>query len=179
MFNTLPSAHQDAATAVNAGVPDSIVLSNLDRYDDVKTYFDDNTAAQKQKFGPRYAWVATSVSIGSDWFDVLNLTGPGVMQFLALWGDSGSDALDQDLRVIVDDATVLEITDAWVSSDFGNAGYILFGTVLWDDVSHVPLDPPYALEAMPYRRNFKVQVRSTGGPTSKVFKALHRSYETT
>ena len=180
MFNTFPSASvAGSEAALSAGVPDSVVLSNLDRYDDVKTYFDDNTAAQKQKFGPRYAWNLTSVSIDADWVDVINLTGPGVLQFLSVWGDSGSDAFDQDLRVVVDGKTVLEITDAWVSADFGNAGYILFGTVLWDDITHVPIDPPYALEAMPFRRNFKLQVRSPVSASAKVFKAIYRSYGTT
>ena len=178
MFNTFPSASVDEVeTTLNAGVLTSVTLSNLLKYTDVRTYFNDSSTAQKQKFGPRYAW-GSSGSLNTDWIDVINLTGPGALQFLTVWFESGVGGSAQDLRVMVDDVEVVEIINAWPGGAGINSGFILFGDVLWDDATHVPIDPPYALENMSFRTSFQLQVRDQAGASTKVFKALHRYYGT-
>jgi hypothetical protein len=152
-----------------------------DRYDDIQTYFDDSSAAQIDKFGPRYTWVETSANHTTAWVDLVSLTGPGVIQFLALWEASSTEGKFFGLRIVIDGTPVIDVTDAWSGniSASVDSGYIPIGSVFWDNVGDVPLSGvvPGDLENIPYASSFQVQVNCTTTASATVIKALYRAYD--
>ena len=186
MLNTLPSnsvaAGASGASGGIQGVPilfPSVLVA--DRYDDIQTYFDDSDAAQIDKFGPRYTWVESSANHTTAWVDLVSLTGPGVIQFLALWEASSTEGKFFGLRIVIDGTPVIDVTDAWSGNldDSVDSGYIPVGSVFWDNVTtDAPLYTPPMLENIPYASSFQVQVNCTTTASATVIKALYRAYDT-
>ena len=185
MFNTLPSnsVAGGASAAASGGIQGVPILFPpvlvADRYDDIQTYFDDSDAAQIDKFGPRYAWNETAASHTTAWVNLINLTGPGVIQFLAIWESFSSEAKIFGLRIIVDGTLITDIASAWqgTSSASVDSGYIPIGSVFWDNVTtDAPLYTPPMLENIPYASSFQVQVNCTTTAVATTIKALYRAY---
>ena len=183
MFNTLPSnAVGGASASASAGIQGVPVLFPpvvlADRYDDIQTYFDDSSPANIDKFGPRYTWVESSASHTTAWVDLVSLTGPGVIQFLALWEASSTEGKFFGLRIVIDGTPVIDVTDAWSGnlSSSVDSGYIPIGDVQWNNVT-APLYTPFDLENIPYASSFQVQVNCTTTAAATVIKALYRAYD--
>ena len=185
MFNTLPSnSVAGGASSASGGIQGVPILfppvAVADRYDDIQTYFDDSSAAQIDKFGPRYQWIETGLSHTAAWVDVFNLTGPGVMQFLAIWESASGESKVFNLRIIVDGTVVTEVLGAWsgTGSSSIDAGYIPVGSVFWDGTS-APVSgyTPPMLENIPYASSFQVQVNCSTSAVGTSFKALYRAYD--
>ena len=183
MFNTLPSnsvaGGASSASGGIQGVPilfPPVVLA--DRYDDIQSYYDDDTADKIAQFGPRYTWVESSASHTTAWVDLVSLTGPGVIQFLAIWEASSTEGAFFGLRIVIDGTPVIDVTDAWSGnlSSSVDSGYIPIGDVQWNNVT-APLYTPSALENIPYAASFQVQVNCTTTAAATVIKALYRAYD--
>jgi hypothetical protein len=79
-----------------AGSP--ALLKNLD------AYFG-NTVANQQKLGHGFQWFSADASIPTTWTNYLSLTGPGCIDFLAVYMESGADADDVEMRIDIDGNT--------------------------------------------------------------------------
>ncbi len=126
-------------------------------------------------------WFSYTATMDTNWVDVLDLTGPGVMQFLALWMDSGqADADDSDLQIEIDGTVVYgPHTDAFEDGTTNSSdGYILIGECMWDDASAAPLHGGLIFEQIAYKTSFKVQMKSQTSSNLNDFEGIYRGYKT-
>ena len=161
MPNTFPSNSpaSGSAAAVAASVPTILNGSNstADRRDNLQVFFED-TAANRTRFGNRYSWAERALNV-TDYTAVINLAGPGQVDFLTLFRENSTTANDYSFRVVIDGVVVLEIDPAWEASTDATEGYAVVGDFVWNNTTFVPEYGGLQFEQVRFLTSFTVEVK--------------------
>lgn len=181
--NTFPSNNLGSAGGgestprVPVSMPFSATMVPLEVLTDI---FDNDTDAKVARLGPQFRWAEHTTQLTTDWVSVVDLTGPGEVQFLAIW-QVASLTPDADLRLVWDGNVLFTRAPAFAYGGLshGTDGYIIVGQCLWDQVTNDPEYGGIQLENIPFLSSVKLQVRSSTGTNDNDFKAVYRSRTTT
>jgi hypothetical protein len=152
-----------------AGSP--ALLKNLD------AYFG-NTVANQQKLGHGFQWFSADASIPTTWTNYLSLTGPGCIDFLAVYMESGADADDVEMRIDIDGNTGPVMPNMWTASSQISDGHILIGCVPWDNAAEAPLVQTIEFEPLYFSTGFDLYMQGETGTVSNYYEGIYRWYET-
>jgi hypothetical protein len=145
----------------------------------LEAFFDDDTPLKVSRLGAQFRWETYTAQLTTAWVNLLDLAGPGEIQFLAAWQVGGLTP-DADLRLVLDGRILFTRSPAWEgSSTYDGDGYIIVGSCIWDEVASDPEYGGIQLENIPYRSSLKLQIRATSGTNDNDFKAVYRNRTTT
>jgi len=139
--------------------------------------FFDNTAANKLIFGGQMINSTKTAQLTTTFSDALSLTGPGVIDFLAIWRTTATESNeDVDLRIVIDGTTVLSLASAWQTSLDDTDGFVLIGDLLWDDAGGAPLYGGINYRRIPFQTSFALQLAAATSTFDDNFEMCARYY---
>lgn len=101
---------------------------------DLRQELDPDIPATVKAYGgrfQRYDGIGLHAGAGG-WQNVLSLTGPGVLQFMAIWAGNKSSGTDMGLRLKLDGNVLFSDLTIWNTSGLTDDGYLLCGRFGWD-----------------------------------------------
>lgn len=175
MPNTFPSNAVSPADSAAARLTTSLEGTNstATRRDNLQAFFE-NSAANLIKFGNRFIWASAAFS-ASTYVPIFTLSGPGVVDFLAVWRENGVGTNnDYGLRVVLDGTVVFEIDPAWTSTTQDTEGYGVIGDFLWDNAAFDLEYGGLVFEEVNFNTSVSVEIKAVGGANSDEIHAIYR-----
>lgn len=155
------------------------VQSNIPRLLDIDNMFGTD-ATSERRLGHRWEWQSIT-GFGESFTDWINITGPGVMQFLAIYCSvNGGDNDDPSFQLLIDGNTVIPSYVGWSSSTELHDGYVLVGEWIPAATGGVPEYGGLVLEPIPFETSFILQIKNqaSGGTHGNTYTAAYRRYAT-
>lgn len=176
MLNTFPSNASASGSSAGASTQVPTVLngsnSTAERRDGMESFFGD-TAGNRKRFGNRFEWAIESLN-ELVYTPIFTLTGPGVIDFLAVWRENSTTNNDYSFRVVIDGVVVLEIAPGWEASTDATEGYAVIGDFLWDNVGFTPEHGGLVFEEVNFLTSLSVECKADVASISDDIAAIYR-----
>ena len=115
-------------------------------------------------------------TLTTSWADALSLTGPGVIDFLAVIRSGAASEIDINIRLMVDGVNVCEVSPGWTTAADNNSGYCLIGDMLWDASGAAPLYGGINYRPIRFATSLALQVSCATGTSVDNIITVRRSY---